>query len=158
MTKRELTDAMRASVEQRRQACAKRLRELDDSAKTERGALLTQSNLYQNAEAFIGFAGDTDQLPEPYLRRLGHLLAGEDALRERYEQADGEERTVLAVYLHNLLFLRQNFLLRYQQEAGNASDPKRKAEATLKLRTVEELMDAYRTCYRELGGRKDLTV
>lgn len=145
-------------TQQKHDACVKRLNVLDASAKTERGVILMQKNLYEIAKAFIMYAGDSDELPESYLNRLNNLLSSDDVTREIYESADDTEKPALAVYLHNSLMVRQNFLVRYEKELDSALDPQRKIEAEIKLNTVKDLLNAYQELFISLGGRKDMKL
>lgn len=158
MRKKELMDELIHLIEQKQKECDNRLQALDSAAATERKALSIQKNLYKNAQTFVSFAGQGDEFPPPFMQRMKHLLAGEDALRDIFEQAEGEEQAVLGVYIHCMLFIRQNFLDRYKQEAKNTTDPEKQIEISLKIRIIEDLMASYRTCYMNLGGRKDLMI
>ncbi len=158
MKKIELMDALLDLVSQKQEECEKHFQTLDPSAMTERKALLIQKNIYENAKTFINYAGRGDETPIPYMRRLDNLLIGEDALRKVFEQTEGEEQAVTAVYLHTVLFLKKNFLLRYKQESTKTTDPQRQFETNLKISIVEDLLTSYRICYENLGGRKDLMI
>ena len=145
-------------TEQKREACEKKLKELAPSSKTERGVLSMQKNLYEIAKSFIISAGNSDEFPAPYYTRLNNLLSNNDAARELYKNADDNEKPALAVYLYNILMVRQNFYVRYEKELADARDTQRKIETEIKLNTVRDLLDAYRLCYVSLGGRKDMII
>lgn len=158
MKKTELMDALSGMIEPKLQECEDRLQTLDRSAATERSALMIQKNFYNHALTFIGYAGHGDEFPQPFMRQLTNLLANEDELREIFEHADDEERPALGVYLHAMLFWRQNFLNRYKIELENTADPKKQIEISMKIQIAEDLMASYRDCYTKLGGRKELNI
>lgn len=154
MKKQEWINALTAQVDEKLNACTERIQSLAKEAETERMALSIQRNLYTIAKTAVEFAGCGEAFPRPFIGQLTHLLAEEDALRDVLAGAEGEEQKVLAIYLYNMLFLRDNFLRRYIQEAESASAPRKQFEANLKYATVEDLMTAYRTCFASTGGRK----
>ena len=158
MTTQELMQAMRAVVDDKVRSCEERLQTLSRDNTTERNALLIQKNLYGIAKTAIGFAGKGDEFPRPFIGQTTNLLSGENELRAILLDAEGEEQRTLAVYLHNMLFLRQNFLRRYRQEAEAATDPRRQFEAKLKCAIVEDLMHSYKSAFEKMGGRKDLSI
>lgn len=158
MKKIQLMDALLDLVKRKQEECEKRFQTLEPSATTERKALQIQKSLYENAKTFINYAGRGDDIPIPYMRRLNNLLIGEDALREVFEQTEGEERAVTAVYLHTMLFLKKSFLIRYKQESTKTTDPHRQFETNLKISIIEDLLTSYRICFENLGGRKDLII
>ena len=158
MTKQELMQALRIVVEEKIGACEERLQTLSKDAKTERKALMVQNNLYGIAKTAVGFAGKGDEFPRPFIEQTTNLLSGENELRAILLDAEGEEQRTLAVYVYNMLFLRQNFLRRYRQEVLEATDPRRQFEANLKCAIVEDLMCSYRSAFEKLGGRKDLNI
>ena len=158
MTKQELMQALRVVVAEKMDACERKLHTLSKDADTERKALLVQKNLYGIAKTTIGFAGKGDEFPHPFIGQITNLLRGENELRGILQAVEGEEQPTLAVYIHNMLFLRQNFLCRYQQEAEVATDPRRQFEANLKCAIIEDLMHSYRSAFEKMGGRKDLGI
>lgn len=158
MTKRELMRALDAIVHEKQYACETRLQSLPKDSNTERKALLMQKNLYGIAKTAVAFAGEGEEFPRPFIGQTTNLLKEEDGLRVILQNAEGEEQRVLAVYFHNMLFLRQNFLRRYQQEALTATDPHRQFEARIKCATMKDLMSAYKSAFEKMGGRKDLVI
>ena len=158
MTKQELMSSLLAVVDKKLNDCAERWKTLDETANTERMALSVQRNLYDLAKTTIRFAGDKDEFPRPFIGQTTNLLKNEEFLRSVLQNAKGDEQSSLAVYLHNMLFWRQNFLLRYREDAVQATNPRKQFEAKLKMAIIEDLMYEYRIVFEEMGGRKDLMI
>lgn len=158
MNKLELMDAFLAIAREKRGACNELLESLPKESYNERKALSIQRNLYQLGIPFVNWATRCEGIHPVYARRLDSLLAGDGTLREIYAAAPEEEKVELAIYLHTMLFFRQNFLRRYKEEAATVTDPRDKFEADLKVATVEDLMKAYRECFESMGGRKGLVI
>lgn len=158
MTKQELMSSLLAVVDKKLNDCAERWKTLDETAATERMALSVQRNLYDLAKTTIRFAGDKDEFPCAFIGQTTNLLKNEEYLRSALQNAKGDEQSSLAVYLHNMLFWRQNFLLRYREDAAQATNPRKQFEAKLKKAIVEDLMNEYRIVFEEMGGRKDLMI
>lgn len=158
MNKQELMEALTAVVDEKLTACETKLKTLSKDADTERKALSVQKNLYGIAKTTIHFAGNADEFPRPFIGQTTNLLKSEDALRTILKETEGEEQRVLAVYLHNMLFLRNNFLARYKQESVVATDPGKLFEAKLKCAIIEDLMTSYKSTFEAMGGRKDLVI
>ena len=158
MTKQELISSLLEVVDKKLNDCAERWKTLDETATTERMALSVQRNLYDLAKTTIRFAGDKDEFPRPFIGQTTNLLKNEEYLRSVLQNAKGDEQSSLAIYLHNMLFWRQNFLLRYREDAAQATNPHKQFEAKLKKAIVEDLMNEYRIVFEAMGGRKDLMI
>lgn len=158
MNKTTLMDALQLVARERRDECARRIAALPREAVHERAALAIQKQLYDLGITIVGYSGREEGITPFCARRLEGLLASEDALRAIYGQAEGEDKVALAVYLHTVLFWKQNFLLRFRDECARADRAEAKFEASVKLSTIEELLGACRACYEGLGGRKGLVI